>query len=49
MFKHAASLIDGRALYSGDLVLSQGLAHDVEATRKRRITETPLPPTFLAG
>jgi hypothetical protein len=36
---HASGLIDGGRLYRGDLVLAERLAHDIEATGKRRIAK----------
>ena len=36
-----AALIDRRGLDRGNLMLAQGLAHDVEAARQRRIAERP--------
>jgi hypothetical protein len=34
-------LIDGSRLHGSNLMLTQGLAHDVEAARKGRILEVP--------
>src|SRR5262249_23825680 len=39
----ASRLVDGRGLYRGDLVLTQRLAHDVDAARERRVAEAALP------
>ena len=37
----AGDVIDRRSLHGRDFTLAQGLAHDVEPARKRRITELP--------
>ena len=37
-----ARLVDGGGLHGGDLMLAQGLAHDVEPACQRGIAEQPL-------
>ena len=41
---HASWLVDRGGLQGGDLMLPQCLAHDVEATRERRVAEAALAP-----
>src|SRR6516164_10124952 len=38
----ASGFIDRGGLYCGDLMLAQGLAHDIESARERRIAEGSL-------
>ena len=45
----AGGLVDGGRLHGSDLVLSQGLAHDVEPARQRRIAKRLLRPTDPTG
>src|SRR5262249_35573392 len=42
-------LVNGRRLNSGDLVLPEGLAHDVEAAGERRVAEAALPLAWPAA
>jgi hypothetical protein len=39
----AGCLVDRRGLHGGDLMLTKRLAHDVEATRERRIAKGAFP------
>jgi hypothetical protein len=40
--RDAGSFVDGGGLHSRDLMLAQGLAHNVQAAGERRIAEGPL-------
>ena len=42
-------LIDGSRLHRGDLMLAQGLADDIEATRQRRIAKAVVGTSRLIG
>ena len=42
----AGGLIDRRGLYCGDLMLAQGLAHDIEPTRERSIPKRLFSPSL---
>src|SRR5438046_4247901 len=44
----SSGLVDRGRLYSGDLVLAQGLAHDLEPARQRRISERLLGLAFVS-
>ena len=46
---HTGRLVDGGGLHGRDLVLTEGLAHDVEAAGERRITKAALPLPWPAG
>src|SRR3954471_10288315 len=46
---HPGGLVDGGGLHGRNLMLPQRLAHDVEATGERRITEATLPLPGTAG
>ena len=46
---HSGRMVDGGRLHGRNLMLAERLAHDVEATRERRIAEAALPLPYPAG